>query len=45
MAAINAGFTLQHFAELDFNIGELCVDLEHVEANPPMGMTMVWQKT
>jgi len=45
MAAINAGFTLQHFAELDFNIGELCVDLEHVEVNPPMGMTMVWQKT
>lgn len=44
MAAIGAGLTLRHLAELDFNIGELCADLEHAEANPPMGMTMVWQK-
>lgn len=44
MAAIDAGFELRHFAELDFNISEFCVDLEHAEANPPMGMTMVWQK-
>ena len=43
-AAIDAGLVLRHFAELDFDIGKLCADLEHVEANPPMGMTMVWQK-
>jgi 2-polyprenyl-3-methyl-5-hydroxy-6-metoxy-1,4-benzoquinol methylase len=44
MAAIGSGFNLRNFAELGFNIGELCADLEHVEAKPPMGMTMVWQK-
>ena len=44
MAAIEAGFMLRHFSELDFNIAEFCADLEKAEANPPMGMTMVWQK-
>jgi 2-polyprenyl-3-methyl-5-hydroxy-6-metoxy-1,4-benzoquinol methylase len=45
MTAINAGFTLRHFAELDYDISGFCADLEHVKAKPPMGMTMVWQKT
>ncbi len=45
MAAINAGFVLRHFAELGFDITRLCADLEHAAARPPMGMTMVWQKS
>jgi len=45
MAAIDRGFVLSHFAELGFNISELCADLEHAEAKPPMGMTMVWRKS
>lgn len=44
MAAIDAGFSLRHFAELDFNISNFCPDLEKVQANPPLGMTMLWQK-
>jgi ubiquinone/menaquinone biosynthesis C-methylase UbiE len=44
MAAIEVGFNLRHFSELDFNISEFCADLEHAKARPPMGMTMVWQK-
>ena len=44
MAAIEAGFVLRHFAELAFDISNFCADLEHTQANPPMGMTMVWQK-
>jgi len=45
MGAIGAGFTLRHFAELDFDISLFCSDLEQHEAKPPLGMTMVWQKT
>jgi hypothetical protein len=45
MAAIEAGFVLRHFAELGYNISEFCADLEHAEARPPMGMTMMWQKS
>lgn len=45
MAAMDAGLTLRHFVELDYNIGELCPDLERAKANPPMGMTMVWERT
>jgi hypothetical protein len=44
MAAIEEGFVLKHFSEFGCNISELCADLEHAEARPPMGMTMVWQK-
>lgn len=44
MAAVEVGFVLRHFAELGFNISNFCADLEHTQANPPMGMTMVWQK-
>lgn len=44
MAAIDAGFALRHFAELDFDISNFCADLEQAEAKPPLGMTMVWQK-
>ncbi len=45
MAAINEGFVLQHFDELDFDITGDCADLQHSDIRPPMGMTMVWQKT
>jgi len=45
MAAINEGFVLRHFAEFGYNISEFCADLENAEATPPMGMTMVWQKS
>jgi ubiquinone/menaquinone biosynthesis C-methylase UbiE len=44
MAAIDRGFVLRHFAELGYDISHFCADLEHAEAKPPMGMTMVWQK-
>lgn len=44
MAAINTGFVLKHFTEFGYNIAEFCADLEHAQARPPMGMTMVWQK-
>jgi ubiquinone/menaquinone biosynthesis C-methylase UbiE len=44
MAAIGEGFALKHFSEFGYNISELCADLEHAEARPPMGMTMVGQK-
>lgn len=44
MAAIGAGLTLRHFAELDYDISRFCADLEHAEAKPPLGMTMVWQR-
>ena len=44
MAALNVGFSLKHFAEFGYNISNFCADLEHAEARPPMGMTMVWQK-
>jgi hypothetical protein len=44
MAAINTGFVLRHFTEFGYNIAEFCADLEHAQARPPMGMTMVWQK-
>ena len=44
MAALNVGFALEHFAEFGYNIANFCADLEHAEARPPMGMTMVWQK-
>lgn len=45
MAAIDRGFVLRHFAELGHNISNFCADLEHSETKPPMGMTMVWQKS
>lgn len=45
MAAIGEGFVLEHFAEFGYNISEFCADLEHAEATPPMGMTMVWRKS
>lgn len=44
MAGLKVGFVLEHFAELGFNISNFCADLEHAEARPPMGMTMVWRK-
>lgn len=45
MAAMDVGFVLRHFAEFGYDISGFCVDLEHARARPPMGMTMVWQKT
>lgn len=45
MAAINTGFVLRHFAEFGYDISRFCADLEHAEAKPPMGMTMIWQKS
>jgi ubiquinone/menaquinone biosynthesis C-methylase UbiE len=45
MAAISAGFELRHFSEFGYDISEFCADLEHAETTPPMGMTMVWQKS
>jgi len=44
MSGLNVGLSLEHFAELGFNISNFCADLEHAEARPPMGMTMVWRK-
>lgn len=43
-SAIDAGLTLRHFAELDYDISLFCADLEHAAARPPLGMTLVWQK-
>ena len=44
MAAIDEGYQLKHFNELDFDISGFCVDLEQAEIRPPLGMTMVWGK-
>lgn len=45
MAAIEVGFDLRHFSEFGYDISGVCADLEHAVARPPMGMTMVWQKS
>ena len=45
MAAIGQGFVLKHFAELGYNISNFCADFVCAEAKPPMGMTMLWQKS
>ncbi len=45
MAAIDGGFVLRHFSEFGVDVSRMCADLEHAEARPPMGMTMVWQKS
>jgi SAM-dependent methyltransferase len=44
MAALSAGLTLKFFKELDYNVGNFCADLEHIDANPPLGMNVVWAK-
>ncbi len=44
-AAIGVRLVLRQFSEFGYDISRLCADLEHAVANPPMGMTMIWQKT
>ena len=44
MAAIEQGFNLKHFVELDFDITGDCADLQYSEIRPPMGMTLLWEK-
>ena len=44
MAGIDNGLSLRHMVELDFDISYFCPDLEDLEANPPLGFTMVMQK-
>ena len=44
MAAIGSGLELRHFEELAHDISFFCAELENAEANPPLGLTMVWQK-
>jgi len=43
-AAIKAELTLVHFKELSYNIGNYCADLEKENANPPLGMNIMWVK-
>lgn len=43
-AAIKHGLVLEHFKELPYNIGNVCADLEHAQANPPLGMDLAWRK-
>lgn len=43
-AAIKAELTLVHFKELSYNIGNYCADLEKENANPPLGMNIMWDK-
>ena len=45
MAAIRSGLALKHFVELPYDISSFCSDLENAVALPPLGMTLVWQKT
>ena len=42
--AMKTGLTLRVFTEFGYDISGFCKDLEHVEATPPMGMTMLWHK-
>ena len=44
MAGIGNGLELRHFEELPHDISFFCAELEHTEANPPLGFTMVWRK-
>lgn len=44
MAAIAVGFQIRHIEEHQQDISGLCADLADTEANPPMGMTLVWER-
>ncbi|MCP4471586.1 MAG: class I SAM-dependent methyltransferase [Gammaproteobacteria bacterium] len=41
MAGIDAGLGLQRFTELDYDISNLCSDLEQSPTRPPLGFVMV----
>ena len=45
MAGIGNGLELRHFEEVAQDISFFCSELEHAEANPPLGFTMVWRKS
>lgn len=44
MAGIGNGLELRHFEEVAKDISFFCSELEHAEANPPLGFAMVWEK-
>jgi len=43
-AAIAVGFRLTHIEEHPQDVSGLCADLADTEANPPLGVTFVWEK-
>ncbi|MCZ4281017.1 class I SAM-dependent methyltransferase [Kiloniella laminariae] len=45
MAGINNGMSLKHIKEIDRDISNFCQDLQHQKAVPPLGFTMVMQKS
>jgi len=45
MTGIACGLNLRHFEELPYDISLFCADLENAVAKPPLGFTMVWEKT
>jgi len=45
MAGIGNGLELSPFGEVAEDISFFCSELEHAEANPPVGVTMVWQRS
>ncbi len=44
-AAIKHKLVLEHFKELPYNVGNVCADLEHAQANPPLGMDLAWRRS
>ncbi|WP_417455008.1 class I SAM-dependent methyltransferase [Kiloniella sp.] len=44
MAGINLGMNLKYIREIDRDISNFCMDLEHQEAKPPLGFNMIMQK-
>ncbi len=44
-AGLRAGLEVRGMDEVGHNISNFCADLELVEARPPLGLYMLWQKT
>ncbi|MEH6629266.1 MAG: class I SAM-dependent methyltransferase [Halopseudomonas aestusnigri] len=44
MAGINLGMSLKHIREIDHDISNFCMDLQHQEAKPPLGINLIFEK-
>ncbi len=44
MAGINLGLSLKHIREIDHDISNFCMDLQHQEAKPPLGINLIFEK-
>ena len=44
MAGINLGMRLKHIREIDHDISNFCMDLQHQEAKPPLGINLIFEK-